>query len=388
MNILYLSMSFNPAKNGLYNNLVDALIERGHSVMVVRCDTSAKSVNINTITSSFKLLNVPALDPFVTNKVKKGIAQISLASSFKKAINHNLSSESYDLILYATPPVTLASVVKYCKEKYHAKTALMLKDIFPQNAVDLGMMKKDGLIYRFFRNSERKYYKYSDYIGCMSEGNKKFVMEHNPDIDISKLDIFPNSIDVSQTFDTVFNEDKTVFIYGGNLGKPQNISLIVKIADYYNNTNSVYFYIIGSGGQDYLLKEYVKNNDNPNLIYKEMLPQDEYESILINADVGLISLDPRFTIPNIPSRFQSYLKMKKPVFAFTDVNTDLKDIIIEQDCGWWCDASDFDSIVKTIDDIINNKQLQKEKGLNGFHYLLEAFDVKDNVIKLETLVNK
>ncbi|RGS74705.1 hypothetical protein [Coprococcus sp. AF21-14LB] len=103
-------------------------------------------------------------------------------------------------------------------------------------------------------------------------------------------------------------------------------------------------------------------------------------------DVGLISLDPRFTIPNIPSKFQTYLKLKKPVFAMTDRNTDLKEMIEDHKCGWWCAADNEAEIIQTIKYICENKEEQIQKGKNGFEYLKQEFDVEKNVDKIEAFM--
>ena len=190
MKILFMSMSLELGCKDLYCDLIENLIKRGHVITIVRSQYKISKTNYNKVNGSFSILNVKTGDPFNKNLIKKGLNQILLSNYFKKAIKKYLDKENFDLILYATPPVTLASVVKYCKEKYQAKTFLMLKDIFPQNAVDLRMMKKESIVYKYFRKQEKKYYQYSDFIGCMSQRNKDYVLEHNPEVDSKKLEFF------------------------------------------------------------------------------------------------------------------------------------------------------------------------------------------------------
>lgn len=387
MKILYMTMSYDPNRNGLYQNLVDSLLEKNHEITIVRSKNDIDKNKVETIKNNLKILSVKTGDPFSKNIFKKGMNQILLATYFKNAIKEFLSNENFDLILYATPPVTLASVVQFCKNKYHAKTFLMLKDIFPQNAVDLGMMKKNGLIYKYFRGQEKKYYDLSDKIGCMSQGNVDYVIKHNPDVDKNKLLVFPNSICIEEVDGLTFHEDKTVFLFGGNIGKPQNVSGILNIIDKLNDYPKAEFVFVGKGVEQNKIINYIKENEPKNVKYLDYLPQKEYYNLLKSADVGLISLDPRFTIPNIPSKFQHYLKLKKPVLAITDVNTDLKNMIKNGNCGWWCDAENSSEIVKTIKYICNNKNHQISRGENSFKYLEKFFNVKNNVEILERLFN-
>lgn len=374
-----MTISYRFDRTGLYQNLVEELLEKGHTITIVKTEKKNKYKKIN---SNLSVLDVKTGSPFEKNKFKKGFNLILLNKYFKNAIKKYLSKEKFDLILYETPPITLYETVKYCKNKYSAKTFLMLKDIFPQNAVDLEMIRKNGLIFKYFRNKEKKYYKYSDYIGCMSQGNIDFIKKHNSEIDINKLDIFPNSIKIEEV-DATFNENKTVFMFGGNLGKPQNTPLLLKIAKELENYRKAEFIIIGNGTEVGKIEEFSKKYNLSNFKYMKELPQNEYEKILEKADVGVISLDSRFTIPNIPSRFQGYMKLKKPTLAIMDINTDLKDMIQDNNCGWWCDARDERKIIETIKLICENKEQQIEYGENGFKYLCKAFDVKENVRKIE-----
>lgn len=383
MNILFVSMSLELGSNDLYCDLIESLLNRKHKITVVRSLPNIKSTTFREQENGLQVLDVKTGNPFSKNLIKKGLNQILIGTYLKQAIRKYLSKEKYDLILYATPPVTLANLVKYCKSKYHAKTFLMLKDIFPQNAVDLEMMKTTSAIYKYFRNQEKKYYKYSDYIGCMSQANLEYVLKHNPEIDKKKVHIFPNSIKINFDGKTEFNNKKTVFIIGGNLGKPQNITLLINLSRKLKDYPKAEFIIVGDGTEQEKILKYVANEKPQNFIYIKRLPQKEYEKILQTADVGLISLDPRFTIPNVPSRMQVYMKLKKPIFAITDVTTDVQKMVIENDCGWWCNASELNEAQKIVKIICENKEEQKIKGLNGFEFLKREYDVESNVDIIE-----
>jgi hypothetical protein len=80
-----------------------------------------------------------------TNLIEKGISTLTLESKFKRGINKYFSDIKFNLILYSTPPITLQRAVEYVKQRDNAKAYLLLKDIFPQNALDLGMLEKTGL---------------------------------------------------------------------------------------------------------------------------------------------------------------------------------------------------------------------------------------------------
>ena len=137
MRVIFLSMSFNLEKKNLYNDLIEKIIECDHEVVVVRSAHEVQKTYIQKISNQFTILNVKTVNQFTKNKLKKGLSQLLIGYRIKYSIKKFLKDKDFDLILYATPPITFNSVVKYCKNKYHAKSFLMLKDIFPQNAIDL-----------------------------------------------------------------------------------------------------------------------------------------------------------------------------------------------------------------------------------------------------------
>lgn len=381
--ILFISINYNEEQKNLYTDLVEALIEKGHSVTVITSNSN------NSFQKQYRQVGFKENITKNNSLIKKGITTITIGSKFKKIIKENISkSEKFDLILYATPPITFNSVVKFCKKRFNAKTYLMLKDIFPQNAVDLKMFSKKNPIYWFFRYKEKELYKLSEYIGCMSEGNVEYVLKHNPNISKNKIGLFYNSIKIREYIEIDNEKKETIFIFGGNLGKPQNILGLLNIIDKLSDYELAKFIIIGSGSEDAKIKNYIVDKRPNNLIFYEYLTRDEYEKKLLTADVGLISLDPRFTIPNIPSKLQSYMNLKKPILALTDVNTDLKEIISKAKCGWWYDARNIDEIILGIKQICENKQIQKINGKNGFEYLKKNYDVNINIKQLEKFMEE
>ena len=388
MRILYLSISYDENRDDIYTNLVDTMINRNHNVTIVRSKPDIKKSELRVISDNLKILSIKTGNPFSKNIFLKGCNQLTLNHFFKKEIKKYLKYNSYELILYATPPITLYKTIKYCKNIFNAKTFLMLKDIFPQNAIDLEMFTKKSIIYKYFRYIEKKYYQISDIIGCMSEKNREYIIENNNYLNKDKIIIFPNSVTIKEYGYTNFNKEHTVFLFGGNFGKPQNFKFLLKVFKNLKNYKLAKFLLIGSGTEENYIKNYIKNNKLDNVELIHFLPPQEYDKMVQNSDVGIISLDYRFTIPNIPSKFQTYLQLEKPVLAITDVCTDVKDMILENNCGWWCASNDMDETIKMIKHICEHKNEQLIKGKNGKKYLINSFDVVDNVILIESIMVK
>ena len=370
-------------RRGIYNDLMRKFQSDGWNIYVVT--PHERSLGLLTelkVDGGVHFLGVKTLNLQKTNAIEKGVGQVLVENQFTSAIKKYLADVKFDLVLYSTPPITFPKVIAYLKRQNpQAMTYLLLKDIFPQNAVDLGMMSTTGLkgvLYKFFRKKEKQLYALSDYIGCMSPANVEYVIRHNPEVDPTKVEVAPNSVELSAyrlplNVEAVREKyglpvDKPVFIYGGNLGKPQGIPFLMACLDANAKRTDCHFVVIGTGTELPKLKAWYENlsdNDNRNVTVMEGLPKAEYDELVRACDVGLIFLDHRFTIPNFPSRMLSYLENRMPVLCATDPNTDMGRIAEENGFGFWCESVKVEDFVALVDKmIVADRKVMGERGYN------------------------
>lgn len=402
MNIIFLTLVriSDIEERGIYHDLMRKFRDEGHQVYIVTAAERRLEQETSLIDShGVNILNVKTLNVQKTNIVEKGIGTLLIESQFKSAIKKHLGDVKFDLITYSTPPITFTNVVKYLKrENPQAISYLQLKDIFPQNAVDIGMMSKTGvkvLLYKFFRNKEKALYKLSDYIGCMSPANVAFLLKHNPEIDAKKVEVAPNSINIAYGLQLNSLEDegqqkaariyirkkynlpldKPVFIYGGNLGKPQGIDYLVKCLEANKKRTDCYFVVVGTGTEYPRLEAWYNANLNHNVKLMQGLPKADYDLLVRSCDVGMIFLDHRFTIPNYPSRLLSYLENKMPVLCATDVNTDIGKIAEENGYGYWCESVNPETFTALVDKVLAADR--KAMGERGYEFLKQNYLVEN-----------
>lgn len=430
MNIIFLTMAriTGIESRGIYQDLMRKFRDEGHTVYIVtpserRLGEPTKLVDLDDNDNlnvdldlndkgGVHILRVKTLNLQKTNAIEKGVGQVLVESQFTSAIKKYLSDVKFDLVLYSTPPITFPKVIAYLKRQNpQAMTYLLLKDIFPQNAVDLGMMSTSGvkgLLYRFFRRKERKLYTLSDYIGCMSPANAEYVLRHNPEVNPAKVEVAPNSIelvdesmlkDVDERNKKLVEsdyirkkyglpKDKPIFIYGGNLGKPQGIPYLINCLDAVKGRADCHFVVVGTGTELPKLQEWYSghtdNTDNSsantnstnhtNVTVMKGLPKEDYDMLVKYCDVGLIFLDHRFTIPNYPSRLLSYLEYKMPVLCATDVNTDIGKIAEENGYGYWCESVKPEDFTTLVDKMLASDM--RAMGERGYEFLKQNYTVE------------
>lgn len=393
MNVLFLTLlAFDSIQERtLYTDLLREFVKNGNHVYAISPVEKRHNQETHLIEEeNATILRLQIGNTQKTNIVEKGISTVMIEPTFKKAIREYFSNVKFDLVLYSTPPITLVSAVEYVKKRDGAKTYLLLKDIFPQNAVDIGIMSKSGfkgLLYKHFRKQEKKLYRISDRIGCMSQANVDYVLKHNPEVDPKIIEVCPNSFDViDKSVDESTRKqirkkygiplDKRVFIYGGNLGKPQGVPFLIECLKKCESITDAFFLIVGDGTEYSVLENYVETEKPQNVKLMKRLPKDDYDTMVGACDVGLLFLDHRFTIPNFPSRLLSYMQAKLPVLAATDPNTDIGKVIVEGGFGWWCESNDATNFYQLIDRI--RKENVSIYKANSYSYLNNNFSTSQS----------
>lgn len=400
MNIIFLTLAriTDIDQSGIYPDLMRMFRDEGHRVYIVcPCERRlGKKTNLSE-NKGVHILDVQTLNIQKTNIFEKGLGTLLLERQFKAAIKRYLNGIQFDLITYSTPPITFTNVVKYLKNQNpHAISYLQLKDIFPQNAVDIGMFSKSSLFYKYFRKKEIELYMTSDYIGCMSPANVEFVRKHNLYYPTDHVEVAPNSIELGHTRitdasgrDAIRNKygipaDRPVFIYGGNLGKPQGIDYLIKCLDDNKTRQDCFFVVIGTGTEFHKLEAWYKsltdtteNKENLSVKVMKGLPKEDYDKLVSSCDVGLIFLDHRFTIPNYPSRLLSYLENIMPVICCTDVNTDIGKIAQDNGYGYWCESCNTVDFTILVNKILSKPERIQEMGEKGYQYLCQNYLVQN-----------
>lgn len=376
----------------IYTDLAEALNEAGHDITVaVNEQPRNKKITEMKKERGFDVLRIVTGNYYDVGLFEKGITTLKVPYLMQKGIEKHLGNKRFDMILFESPPVTNAGLAAWAKKKFRCPAYLMLKDIFPQNAVDLEIMKRNGFLYHYFKAKEKKLYQTANYIGCMSPANKRYIIQHNSWIDPSKVELFPNTkklnYDIKSDKHTIrkkfgIPEESCIFLFGGNMGKPQYVDLLCGVIKACRDDKKVFFLFVGRGTDRYKLEQTIRENDIRNVLLMDNLPRDEYEQITRESDAGLIILDPRFTVPNYPSRILSYMEYGKPVLAATDRITDIKDLINEAQCGEWVYSADINAFIDKI------KKMSREpdiayKGKNGRKYIENNFRVEHSVAILE-----
>jgi len=359
--------------SNLYSDLADTFIARGHQVHVIAAN--GPKPYTGQVVRGIDVHRITTMELFDTTTIKKGIANVLLPYQFGRAIRRYLSDVRFDLVISPTPPITFLPTLRFLKRRDGALIYLILRDIFPQNARDLGLIR-NPLVFSYFRCKEKRLYRLVDFIGCMSQGNVDYVLAHNRDVPPDKIGLLENWMRVIPYTESQGElrrelglEGKFVALFGGNIGRPQKVELILDLARECADYEDAVFLIIGKGTEKAKIERLVEVGGIGNVMLRDFIPREKYLALIKECDLGLVTLNDRFTIPNIPSRTLGYWNARLPVLAAVDARTDYGSLLDRAGGGLWSLAGDVAAFRENFDRLYRDADLRREMGRKGYEYL-------------------
>ncbi|MEK7465661.1 MAG: glycosyltransferase family 4 protein [Patescibacteria group bacterium] len=367
--------------------MADGLKERGYEVFVVTSRPAEQNVPSGTRRvaggimreDGITVIRVNVLRHHNVNFIVKGIAQMILPYLFFYHVKKHITGK-LDAVWVHSPPLPLALTAQWVKKFYGAKYFLNLQDFFPQNAVDLGILKNKFLI-RFFQKMEKRAYIISDIIVTPSEAHKDFLHERYK-VPLQKIRVIPHWIDikpfeeVKQTgkFRKLYGlHDKFVFIFGGILGPSQGLEIFIRIAEKLKKYKDITFLFVGDGSEKNQLVALAQSLGLDNVIFKPPVSKEDYPQLLRDADVGIASLTGANTTPAVPAKLMGYMAAGLPVLAFLHEKSDGIKIVNDAKCGLATISDNEEKMTRLTEQVYLEKERLKYYGENGLKYALTHF---------------
>lgn len=404
MNILLLTSSYPPeirSSSHLMQELAEGLRDRGHTVTVAtvypghNLAGGGQELHFDSLTieDGIEVLRIKTLPPHKVPYLVRGISQVLLPYVFSFRIQ-KLIRRRVDVIIVYSPPLPLAIAGSKLKKLHNAKYILNVQDLFPQNAIDLGILK-NRLLIKLFEHIEAEAYRNADIIAVHSESNKSFLTTRKG-VPQEKIRVLHNWIDVAPfngihrtgKFRKLFGlEDKFVLLFAGVIGPSQGLDMIIRTAyqlqkDSYSD---ICFLIIGDGTEKQRLVQMVNDLGLRNVQFGPFVSKDQYPLLVKDADVGLVSLSNKNKTPVVPGKILGYMAASIPVIAFLNKESDGHKIIKDARCGYSEVSDNVEKAVKAIIKIYNECHRLKEYGENGFNYVIDNFEKGVCIRHLEKL---
>ena len=278
-----------------------------------------------------------------------------------------LANERWDGVVWYAPSIFHGPLAGALKKNSSCKGYLIIRDIFPEWAVDMGLMGR-GLPYRFFDAVARYHYSVADVIGIQTPGNQGYF-ERWRERSGRKLEVLQNwldkpaqamcSIRVSETA----LAGRKVFVYAGNMGVAQGMGILLELAAKLRSRSDVGFLFVGRGSDAARLKATAQERRLDNVVFFDEIHPDEIPDLYAQCSAGIVALDPRHKSHNIPGKFLTYMQSGLPVLANVNAGNDLAQMIRDESVGQVCDSHAVDELSQLADKLLS--QIEVDSGLPG-----------------------
>lgn len=267
-----------------------------------------------------------------------------------------LAHECYDGVVWYSPSIFHGPLVQALKRQSRCPAYLIIRDIFPEWAVDMGLMGR-GLPYRFFALVARYQYAVADVIGVQTQGNQIYFAkwQHQKG---RKLDVLQNWLakpifqPCSIKLDQTTLVQRKVFVYAGNMGIAQGVDILLDLAERLQLHYDVGFLFVGRGRDVVRLRKDAHDRGLTNVLFFDEIDPDEIPSLYAQCAIGLVALDARHRSHNIPGKFLTYMQSGLPVLACVNAGNDLADLIRSEAVGQVCENHQVDDLVMLAEKLL------------------------------------
>lgn len=317
------------------------------------------------------------------NKVRRLINELRFSNKVWKTIK-SIPDIQVDLVVYYSPSIFFGKAIKKIKQGFKAKSYLILRDFFPQWAVDHGLIKENALITKLLRYYEKINYQAADNIGVMSPANLRWFNQYTKNDYVDRTHVLYNWVDptfldtikIDSEFRKRYNlEGKVIFIYGGNIGHAQDLMNIVKLAERLKNKSEAFFLLIGQGDEYAFINKRIEELRLTNTLLLPAMSQREYFAIQKAADIGVFCLNKHHQTHNFPGKILGYLSQPLPLLGSVNPNNDLLSVINDNKVGLVSVTGDEDTLYANAIELLNEKS-RKEYRANARKLVISVFSVK------------
>jgi glycosyltransferase involved in cell wall biosynthesis len=384
MRILILIDCYFPSSKSGAKHVHDLALEfthKGHCVTILTLSDTIKQRLQVSHEEGLEIVRVKTGKIKGTFKVLRGIREVRLSAVLWNRARKYLLANPADLLIFYSPSIFFGRLVRRLKSLWHCSTYLILRDIFPQWAVDVGILRK-GFIWSYFRGKEIEQYDAADVIAVQSHGDLEYFRRTFREKRY-RLEILHNWFNLQEGYLPATNyrislglKGKIVFVYGGNLGVAQDVDNLVRLATSLAAHPKIHFLFVGEGSEMPRMKHDVLARGLCNVQFLPSVGQNEYLAMLSEFDVGLITLDCRLTTHNIPGKLFGYMYWAKPVLASLNPGNDLFRLINQSRAGFCFVNGEDENLAAAALRLASEPDLRTEMGRNARYLLENVFSVE------------
>ena len=294
--------------------------------------------------------------------------------------------ENVDIVWGTSPNLFQAFSAWWVAKKKHRKFLLEIRDLWPDFAIELGVLKNKVLI-AASRWLEKFLYTHADQIIVNSPG----FIPHIRQVSRKTAILIPNSADpdMFQSADhgAAFRQqyglqDCFVVMYTGAHGPANDLGTVLNAAEKLTGNQAIRFVLVGSGKDKDALTELAKQKKLGNIIFVPPMPKEKMADTIAAADAGLAILKsiPLFNT-TYPNKVFDFMAAGKPVIC--QIDGVIRDVVEKYDAGIFVKPGDPQDLADKVSELADNPELCRRMGANGQQAIREDFSREKTANQLE-----
>jgi glycosyltransferase involved in cell wall biosynthesis len=358
MHIALIADTFPPLRSSGAVQLRDLsyeFVRQGHSITVI---LPSSDLSVPWLTEDFNGVQVLRLHAPKTkdiNYVRRTINEFLMPFIMLHNLRKSpLAKKRWDGVVWYAPSIFFGPIASALKRVNKCKAYLIIRDIFPEWAADMGLMSR-GLVYRFFKMIANYQYSVADVIGIQTQGNQIYFRDRKD----CRIEVLQNwltdapNIGCSISLASTALAGRIIFVYAGNMGVAQGMSIFIDLAERLLNKVDIGFLFLGRGSDAQRLREVAKVRGLDNVAFFDEIDPKEIPGLYTQCHIGIVALDPRHKTHNIPGKFLSYMQAGLPVLASINPGNDLEEIILSEKVGRVCNDYSVDTLQRLAIDLLD-----------------------------------
>ncbi|WP_394673375.1 glycosyltransferase family 4 protein [Limnobacter sp.] len=347
-------------------DLVREFTRQGHEVTVLLPEPALQTRFQLEQFDGAQVLRLKAPKTKDVGYVRRTLAEFAMPFAMLRNLKRSpLANCRWEGVVWYAPSIFHGPLVSTLKKSSRCKCYLIIRDIFPEWAVDMGLMGR-GLPYLFFKLIANYQYSVANIIGVQTPGNRTYFDRWQQQRG-RQLQVLQNWLDKpTQTKCTIrVNETqlagRKVFVYAGNMGVAQGMDILLNLAERLLTRTDMGFVFVGRGSEATKLKLAVQTKQLHNVVFFDEIHPDEIPDLYTQCSAGIVALDPRHKSHNIPGKFLTYMQSGLPVLANINSRNDLAELIRTEMVGQVCESNSIEELLQLCSILLDS--IQTDSGL-------------------------
>ena len=372
----------------LLYELAENIASQGAEVSVITCRPSYGPKELWQACPRNEFKNGVKVHRMFTTRYNKdsllGRVINSVTFLFPLTLFHVLPRHKGEIFLYTTNPPYLGFVGAFISLIRKHKYVVLLHDSYPELAVWVGKIRKDGFIDKLWRWCNKIMYRRAKQVIVLSDAAKELVV-NNYGPDPNRVHVIPNWADPTELQpkpkeDSAFAKEHGLIepftlLYSGNLGLYYEFDMILEGAQRLQEENFRLVFT-GAGGQRKSIEQKIKDLDLTNTLLLPYTPQDQFNDALNGCDALLVTIAKGIDGISFPSKLYTSLSVGKPIVAFSSSTSELRTKVEVNNVGKWVELGDTDGFVSRIKELMADPEGTKAMGTRARNLLETEYSIE------------